>query len=228
MSVELGTSDIGNTVPITAASLPLPTGAATDAVLTNTTQKTKIVDTAGTNLLVVNADGSINVSGITAATTPSTNTISSLVSQGKVFTVSGAFSAASAGSDNPIFLIKNPSGSGKTLYLYRLALGCTIANVLVEFKVFYAPTITSNGTSQTPKNNLIGSATASSMTTFSLPTLSSNGTQLLDLGFGQNNNSLDYIGDFSIQLQANQNLVISANPGSNNRTVTITTTWAEV
>src|SRR5216684_946300 len=44
-----------NPVPISAASLPLPTGAALDATLTGGTQKTKLVDSTGTNLATVKA-----------------------------------------------------------------------------------------------------------------------------------------------------------------------------
>jgi hypothetical protein len=179
------------------------------------------------NDLVVNSDGSINVAGL-VNNIPASNTISKLVSEGKVFTLSGSFSATTAGTDNPIFLIKNPSGSGKIFYLYRILVGSATVNVQMDIRIFSNPTITSNGTSETPRNNLIGSSVTSAFTAFSLPTISANGTRLADLNVGQNNNSLDFLGDFSLQVQANNNILIAANPSSNNRSVLLTLVWAEV
>lgn len=172
-------------------------------------------DTSG-NQLIINPDGSIN----------SQELLHYQVGQGKVFTLSGTFNAAIGGADNPIFLIKNPNASGKILKLRKLLIGCTVNNVFVEFTVYYNPTITTNGTSQTPRNNLIGSATASIATAFSLPTLSSLGTKILDFTMGQNSTAPEV--NLQLDLQANQNIVIAAQPGSNNRAVQITVIWAEV
>ena len=168
------------------------------------------------NQLVVNSDGSINTQAL----------LNYEVGQDKVFSLSGNFTAAVGGADNPIFMIKNPSGSGKTMKIRRLRVGCAVTNVIVEFKIFYAPTITLNGTSQTPRNNLIGSSTASAMTAFSLPTLSVLGTQILDVVIGQNSAAPVY--ETSLNVQANQTVVITAAPASNNRAVTIDVMWAEV
>lgn len=176
---------------------------------------TKITD--GTNTLIVNSDGSINVTDVIAYHT----------SQGTTYILSGSFNAASGGSDNPILLIKNPNGSGKTLYLQRVAMNVSVTNVIVDYKFFYAPTITSNGTSQTPRNALIGSSSTSAMTCFSLPTLSSNGTQLVEITVGQNATTCIVDVNGAIQMQANQNLVIAAQPASNNRAVQFTVTWVE-
>lgn len=174
----------------------------------------KITD--GTDVLGVNTDGSIVVQPI----------VDYYVGQDKAFTLSGSFNAATGGADNPIFLLKNPNASGKVMRIRKLYVGCNVTNVLVEYKIFYAPTITSNGTSQTPRNNLVGSGTAATMTAFSLPTLSSNGTQIFHVTAPQNGVLTEM--NPSIDLQANQNLVISAAPASNNRAVQITVIWIEV
>jgi len=60
---------------VSAASLPLPTGAALDATLTGGSQKTKIVDSAGTNLATVSAAGAVKVDG-SAVTQPVSGTVS--------------------------------------------------------------------------------------------------------------------------------------------------------
>jgi hypothetical protein len=56
-------------VPISAAALPLPTGAAQDSTLTSGSQKTKLVDSGGTNVASVSAAGALKVDG-SAATQP--------------------------------------------------------------------------------------------------------------------------------------------------------------
>jgi len=193
----------------------------------NESDEVTIADAAGVNKLVVNLDGSINIAGI-VSNIPAANTISTYTSQGKVFTLSGAISAATSGVNNPIFLIKNPSGSGKTLYLYRVIMACSINNVSVKFGIYYNPTITTNGTAATPRNNLIGSAVTAVATASSLPSLSATGTLLSTLQTGQNSNSIDFMGDFSIQILANNNIVITADPSSNGREVSMTIVWAEV
>lgn len=168
------------------------------------------------NRLRINLDGSINSQPIAAY----------YIDQDRVYTLTGTFNAATAGTDNPIFLIKNPNASGRVFRIRRLLVGCSVNNVFVEFAVYYAPTVTSNGTAATARNNLIGSATASVSQCFSLPTLSSNGTKIMDFTVGQNSSAPEI--NPLLNLQANQNLVITANPGSNNRAVQITVVWAEV
>lgn len=185
----------------------------------NETLEVVVVDGSTNNgtEMIVNSDGSVNVTRVIAYHT----------SQGNVYILSGSFNAAVGGSDNPILLIKNPLGSGKTLYLQRVVMNCSVTNVIVGYTFYYAPTITSNGTSQTPRNALIGSSNTSAMTCFSLPTLVSNGTQLVEITIGQNATAFALDVDGAIQLQANQNLVIAAQPASNNRAVQFTVTWVE-
>jgi hypothetical protein len=67
LDVNIGASSA--TLPISAVSLPLPTGAATNATLTDGTQKTKIVDAAGTNQATVSAAGAVKTDG-SAVTQP--------------------------------------------------------------------------------------------------------------------------------------------------------------
>lgn len=268
------------TIPISAASLPLPSGAATaalqtqpgvdigDVTINNASGAGAVNIQDGGNSITV--DGTVTANQGTANTvangwpikvTDGTNTMPTgdvasraifhkvtdgtdtmgvntdgsivnqpsfeyYVGQGQVFSLSGTFTAATGGAFNPIFLIKNPNASGKTFRIRRLYVGCTVTNVQVDYAIYYAPTITANGTSQTPHNNSIGSGTASVSTAFSLPTLSSIGTQIFAVSAGQNTASPET--NPVIDVQANQNVVVAANPASNNRAVTITVIWAEV
>lgn len=81
------------TQPVSAVSLPLPTGAALDATLTGGTQKTKIIDTGGTNVASVSAGGAVKVdnSGVTQP-------------------VAGDTAAAASDSGNPVKI----GGVGRT------------------------------------------------------------------------------------------------------------------
>jgi hypothetical protein len=179
------------------------------------------------NDLVVNSDGSINVAGIISNVPAATN-VSQFVSGGKVFSLSAQLNMAAADSDNPLILIRNPSGSGKTLYLYRMSFGINVNNVNANFKLKHTPTITSNGTTATPVNTNIGHANTSVMNVYTLSTLSASGTQLNSLTVAQNGNTFDFLGDFSIWLPPGKDLVLTGDPSSNNRESSVTLVWAEV
>lgn len=185
-----------------------------------------VTDTTGANDMAVNADGSINVAGI-VSNFPAATSISSFVNDGKVFTISDQISLATAGSDNLVFLIRNPSGSGKTLYLYRILFGINVVNVLARFKTKKNPTVTATGTAVTPVNNNIGNSNTSAMNVYKASTVSG-GTQLTSITTGQNNSSFDFLGDFSVFLQPGNDLIITGDPASNNREASVTVVWAEV
>lgn len=61
-----------------------------------------------------------------------------------------------------------------------------------------------------------------------LPTVSSNGDQLITIANGQNAAAVNIIDSTQISLEPGQNLLVAANPSSNNRSVTVTIIWAEV
>lgn len=61
------------TQPVSAASLPLPSGAAQDATLTGGSQKTKLVDSGGTNVASVSSGGAVKTDS-SAVTQPVSGT----------------------------------------------------------------------------------------------------------------------------------------------------------
>lgn len=82
-------------------------------------------------------------------------------------------------AEGGLLLVTNPNGSGKTLYFVQIFANTDPANsTWSKFRVFYAPTITGNGTSRTPVNLTAGSATASVANVFSGPTYSARGSQI--------------------------------------------------
>lgn len=138
-------------------------------------------------------------------------------------------SMATSSVDNALLLLRNPAGSGITIWLYRITLGVTPTNTAAEFKLFGSPTITVNGTTQTAYSRNIGGnfPTASGLLT-SLPTISVNGNLMKTVNIGQNSNSLVLDERFSFAIQPNNSILITGNPTSNARNAAITLCWTEV
>jgi len=242
------------TQPISAVSLPLPSGASTSA--NQTTANTSLSTIASTLTLAQGSTtsgqtGSLTLGAVTTAaptyTTAQTNPLSldtagslritgtvapasfSYLTNNQTFSASASINAALSGTDNPILLLKNPSGSGRVMYISKISLGASVTNVSIECKIYSNPTITLNGTSLTTRQRNIGNSPASgSITAFTLPTLSVLGNQISAFENGQNNNSVVFGDEFTIAVQPNNNIIIVANPSSNNRLVAITAIWVEV
>ena len=201
------------------------------ADLNDRTVDCNITDEGKTKIVSIITDGAIErlaVDATVSTSSPTITNVAALTSAGYLYSVAISLNMAVAGTDNPLILIKNPTGSGKRLYLYKANLGVDVTNVLANFRVYSNPTITLNGTSHTPRNLFIGGGFAASVIeVYSLSTLSVLGTLIQTYETGQNNNSYDGIQDFSIQIAPNNNILITGNPGSNNRMSTLTITWAE-
>jgi len=186
------------------------------------------VDTLPASIITTGGIERLAVDAILSNSSPTITNVASLTSLGYLYSIALSLNMSTAGNDNPLILLKNPSGSGKRIYLYKANLGIDVVNVLSNFKIYSNPTITDNGTSQTPVNLFIGGGFgASAMNVYSIPTISNLGTIFQTYEVGQNNNSYDGIQDFSVQIAPNNNILLAANPGSNNRQGTITLTWAE-
>lgn len=185
----------------------------------------------GTKDVSVTTDGAkqrLDVNAKIDTTVPNPSNISALVTAGYVYSCAFSVNMASAGTANPLFLLKNPSGSGKTVYIHSLRFGVNVENNYGNFVIFANPTITANGTAETARNRCVGGGFgASAMTTFKLPTVSANGNQLENLEVAQNGNSIEAATHFAIHVAPNNNLLITGDPKSNNREAVITVVWAE-
>lgn len=179
--------------------------------------------------ITVDTYGNLNIRNA-VSDTPSAATASDYVALNKVFSLSVNVNQATSGTNNPLLLIKNPIGSGVVLYLYRVQLGVNVANVTSNFLISADPTVTANGTPvSSTSNNVGGGSPASAMESYSLPTISSIGTQrLATYTYGQNSNSIDSLQDFSIHVAAGHSVLLTGNPTSNNRQAALTLTWVEV
>jgi hypothetical protein len=206
----------------------------------------EITDTSGTNEAKINtslpgvSDAALTVREARQGQQTSANSIPvvmasditfpivSFLDGNKIYSIAENINQTSAGSDNPLVLMRNPSGSGKTFYFYKLITGVNVTNVASNFKVFINPTITTNGTSVTPVSlNIGGGAPASVMLLTTLPTVSASGTVIYTYVSGQNSYSVNYIDDFSIRVNANNSILITGDPASNNREAVITLVWME-
>ena len=138
-------------------------------------------------------------------------------------------SAATSGTDNPLILLRNPNGSGKVIYVGFISGNTTVTNVSAEFKVFANPTVTVNGTAQTAISRNVGnSAPVASGLVTTLPTVTSNGSTICGSVTGQNSADVTIIDDFSVAIQPNNSILITASPSSNNRNMGIELMWVEI
>lgn len=136
-----GTVAVSNfpaTQPVSAAALPLPAGAAQDATLTGGTQKTKIVDTGGTNVATVSAAGAVKVDGsgvtqpvslATAPTTPVTGTFWQATQpvSGTVTVTPPTLTKATQGATG--FSVQDLKDAGRTAVILSVT---AVASVAVE------------------------------------------------------------------------------------------------
>lgn len=188
----------GVTQPISAVSLPLPSGAATSALQTTGNTSVASIDTktptlgqktmSGSAPVVLPSDQVISVGTVVSQDQPNTQIIN-----GNGFcalTNDGQLSVGT--SELPIIYFKN-NGS-KTIYIYNIFLSAkaSIASNWLQFKTYQTPTITAVGTAMTDVNLLIGSANTSSAQVYRLPSASSNGT-LMNIWFDGTANSAGYI-----------------------------------
>jgi hypothetical protein len=160
---------------------------------------------------------------------PQVEYISRFTKNNQSYSTSTTVSMATSGTDNPLILIRNPSGSGKVFYLWGINCGVSVSNVLGTFRLFINPTVTVNGVSQTPVSlNGGGGAGASSMLVTTLPTVTANGSQIENGVTGQNSDSIHMGDGFIIAIQANNSILLTGNPGSNARNAELAIKWVEL
>jgi hypothetical protein len=136
---------------------------------------------------------------------------------------------AISGSNNPLVLLRNPNASGKTIYIKSIVCSVITTNVQASFCLFYGPTITANGTVGTARSNTIGSGASAVLLVNTLSTISVSGTLIAAQSLGQNSHIVDLCkpGPDYIKLSANQNLLLTGDPSSNNRLANIQIVWRE-
>ncbi|MGW8178846.1 MAG: hypothetical protein ACWGQW_08810, partial [bacterium] len=149
-------------------------------------------------------------------------------SRQQLFTFSQNVNAASAGTINPLILLRNPAGSGKKLIFDHLEFGMIVKGTQATIYFYKNPTVTTPGTLQTIQNLWIGAGpTASVMQVYTLPTISANGQQIGTMATGKDTASEQWDKQFGIILNPGYDLLFSADPDANNRLLGLTATWGE-
>jgi hypothetical protein len=217
----------GNQLAISSAGAASVAGAVADGV-TASPNPVVIggVDTAGVVRLLTTID-TFAVESLCVINVP---VLSYLTGQNKVYSVALSVAAASAGVDNPLVYIRNPSGSGKALHILKVIGGTAVANVADTYKLTANPTVSANGTSQTAVSRNVGggAGTAVALVT-TLPTVSAVGSVLQNAVGGQNSQTVEIlIEEYSTIVQPNNAILVTADPSSNNRVSAITVIWAEI
>jgi len=146
----------------------------------------------------------------------------------KNFIVTTGLVTIATNAETSFLLLKNPSGSGKSLSLTKVFVGLLFNNQNGFFNIYFDPTITSNGTALTISNtNRLSSPIASTMQAFNLPTTTSFGTKILTMPIQQNSSAVQYPLEETIKLSEGKNLLISIDNAANNMPTCINAHWLE-
>jgi hypothetical protein len=136
--------------------------------------------------------------------------------------------APSSGNNNPLILFRNPSGSGKAIYIKAILINVTINGVYADFGLYASPTVTVNGTTVNGYTRTVGSGVSPVALVTTVPTVTSPGNLLGSYTNGQNCTVLNLLPNNYLKLLANQSILITADPQSNNRNFDATIVWTEI
>lgn len=106
---------------------------------------------------------------------------------GNTFALPAAGTSLSNTSEIPVTVIKNPAGSGKSLFIFVRAFSSNLNPVI--FRTYVGATINNAGTATTPVNMRTGATQTSISLCYEAATITSNGT-LLDVYAGGTNSFL--------------------------------------
>jgi hypothetical protein len=124
----------------------------------------------------------------------------------------------SESNEQNFLLLKNPSGSGKTVNIYRFIAGVdegqTGKSTAVAF--YRNPTISSNGTAIAIRPVAVGYATSAVAQIYKAPTISNRNQRLLTTTYGTNL-LYDTGADFHLQIAPGENLLITLDPTATNQ-----------
>jgi len=155
--------------------------------------------------------------------------VSSLyASQDKLYSISSEINLAGTGEVDA-FLFRNPSGSGKVVYLTKL-IACLISSVGAEvrIRIYRTPTITANGTAITISPARIGGSPPASISLCnSLPTISARGT-LIRVFNSANTSTFTNDINSRIIVEANNSFLITGQSTSTNKPLGLNLAWVEL
>ena len=214
------------TQPVSAASLPLPSGASTAA-----NQATEIASLAAIDAGIPAALGQTTMAASMPVTMASNQpAIAVTISNASAVRYSAVvvnFNLPTAGTETPVALIRNPSGSGKVCYIRLLGMNNRTKTQSSIFSVYGNPTVTANGTGVTGRYLEIGTASTAATLVTSGPTVTANGTLLHVYGTGSNQNDLTRLLDATDSILANNSYLITSIGSNNNTSIDLSIEWTE-
>lgn len=188
-----------------------------DLNFTQSADPVTIVNDSSGNQAAVNSDGSL----------VARNNEQQLAAENKVFSTNWEISSVGT-TEIPVVLFRNPSGSGKTAKFIRLTISnFATVNSFIRIRAYGAPTVTGDGTGLTEVCTHIGQAGPVS-TTFSSPTVSANGTRFAQWEIPAFQNALIIPLDMLFLLDANAEVLLTAQADGTNRVFVGSLLWAEV
>jgi len=219
-------ADLTNSQSTTPVEVSNETSGNTLAIQSDGSVSSRLLDGAGSSV----AKGQTIMAGslpVTIASDQSTIPVSIGLPPylNSTFGYAVSINQPNAGADDPLIFIKNPTASGKTLYLKFISYGVSVTNVYGIVRVWKNPTVSANGTARTIVP--FGSGTTA-MELYTVPTVTSSGTLIHDAVSNQNNNSLLMDFAYEVQLAPNSALLITGEPASNNRQAEISVRWLEI
>jgi hypothetical protein len=133
----------------------------------------------------------------------------------------------SAGSEQAYMLIRNPAASGKVVKIKRFVLSAMTLNKAVAYFIYFAPTVTANGTAVSGFSTTAGVATVPVALITTLPTVTAFGNRIISSS-ASNGSTVILDEEFAIRIPANTSLLITVIPQTTNTDTTIAVLWAEV
>jgi len=132
---------------------------------------------------------------------------------GKAYVVTTNVITIAGTSETAFLLLKNPSGSGKTIRIQKILFGMEGIISISTYRIYRDPTITANGTVLTPINLLKGGSYGV-LSVFRAPTITGNGTLMVVDTFTPH--SPDYDLDLGFLISPNENILITIDPTTAN------------
>ncbi|TAK59555.1 hypothetical protein [Methylobacter sp.] len=161
-----------------------------------------------------------------------TNVEARLAEANQMFFTNGEVNIPTANVETPYMLIRNPAGSGKNIRLNDLRpIVANTGTVSGVIRIYARPTVTAVGTaSPITSYRITASPPVSIMQSFTLPTISVNGTKFGHIFVGRGTNAfIDHI-DFDLApiLEPGNDILITAQMDANNTVIGVMADWAEV
>lgn len=137
------------------------------------------------------------------------------------------FNLGTSGTEYPILLMRNPSGSGMAALIRLLGMNNITKTQTAIFRVYANPTVTSVGTTVPARYLVIGGISVAKTLITSSPVISAFGEVLHTYGTGANQNDLTRLLDATDTILSNNSYLVTGIGSNNNTAIDLTAEWTE-